>query len=96
VSGDLTLPSKWGCDIPNLFVTITYVFKYPNESCELILDICLSKKFQWYKKVFNPMNFGPCNHPLKVQKFIELQILKWELAWECVFIPSHFPTLSKT
>jgi len=32
-------------------------FKYPNGSCELILDIYVSKKIQWYKENFNPMNF---------------------------------------
>jgi hypothetical protein len=32
-------------------------FKYSNGSCEPILDIYVSRAFQWYKKLFNPMNF---------------------------------------
>ncbi len=33
--------------------------KYSNESCEFILDIYVSRALQWYKKIFNSMNFNP-------------------------------------
>jgi hypothetical protein len=36
-----------------------FCYKYSNGSCEPILDIHLSKAFQWYKNFFNPMNFDP-------------------------------------
>ncbi len=41
-------------------------FKYLNGSCETILDIYVSRVFQWYKELFNPMGFDPCNLSLKV------------------------------
>jgi hypothetical protein len=41
-------------------------FKYPNGSCEPILDINTSRDFQWYKDLFNPMSFDSCNCFLKI------------------------------
>jgi hypothetical protein len=32
-----------------------------NGSCKPILNIYISKYFQWYKENFNPMNFDPYN-----------------------------------
>jgi hypothetical protein len=67
-------------------------FKYPNGSCELILDIQVLVAFQWYKEPLNPMNFDPCNCPLKIWKSIETPIPKVRAhlgVWG--FIPSHFP-----
>jgi hypothetical protein len=40
--------------------------KYSNGSCKLILNIYISRNFQWYKEVFNPMNFGPSNWSLEI------------------------------
>jgi hypothetical protein len=34
-------------------------FKCPNGSCKPILDIYVSKDFQWYKELLNPMGFDP-------------------------------------
>jgi hypothetical protein len=34
-------------------------FKSSNGSFEPISDIYISKDFQWYKELFNPMNFDP-------------------------------------
>ncbi len=34
-------------------------FKCPNGSCEPILDIYISRDFQWYNKIFNKMHFDP-------------------------------------
>ncbi len=31
-----------------------------------ILDIYVSKKFQWYEELFNPMSFDPWNTFLKI------------------------------
>ncbi len=36
-----------------------FCFRYPNGSCEPMLDIYVSIAFQWYKKLLNPLNFGP-------------------------------------
>jgi hypothetical protein len=43
-------------------------FKCPNESCNLILDIYVSRSFQWYKKLFNPMGFVPWNRSMKIRE----------------------------
>jgi hypothetical protein len=43
-------------------------FKYPNGSCELILDIYIPRDFQWYNELFNPMSFDPLKSPSKVSK----------------------------
>jgi hypothetical protein len=42
--------------------------KCPNESCDPILDIYVSIALQWYKGLFNPLGFDPCNCSLKIQK----------------------------
>jgi hypothetical protein len=61
-------------------------FECPNESCEPILDIYVLRAFQWYKEIFNPMRFDPCNFPLKIWTPIPkvgVHLGVWE------FIPSH-------
>jgi len=55
---------------PDLSFGHNLCFKYPNGSCEPILDIYVLRSFQWYKKLFNPMNFDNCNFPLKIWKSI--------------------------
>jgi hypothetical protein len=53
-----------------------------------------SKAFQWYKELFNPMNFDFCNRFLKIWN--SLGILTPEVKAPlgvCGFIPSHPPTL---
>jgi hypothetical protein len=43
----------------------------------LILIMCaVSKAFQQYKELFNPMSFGPCNRLLKIRKSIWTPIPK--------------------
>jgi hypothetical protein len=42
----------------------------PNEWCEPSLNIYTSIAFQWYKKLFQPMGFGPCYCVLKIQESI--------------------------
>ncbi len=45
-------------------------FKCPNGSCEPISDIVVPSVFQWYKELFNPIRFDPCNHILKIRESI--------------------------
>jgi hypothetical protein len=62
----------------------------PNGSCEPILDIYIPKTFQWYKELFNPMGFDPCNCSLKIWEFIGTPTPKMGAhlgMWG--FIPSH-------
>jgi hypothetical protein len=71
-------------------------FTCPNGSCKSILDICIPRAFQWYKDLFNPMRFVPCNHSLKIWESIVTPTPKVGAhlgVWR--FIPSHFPTLSR-
>ncbi len=56
--------------IPNPSFGHNLCLKYPNGSCEPILDIHISRAFQWYKELFNPMNFDPWNCHLKIWKSI--------------------------
>ncbi len=65
-------------------------FRYPNGSCEPILDIYILKSFQWYKELLNPMSFNLYNRPLKIQKSIGIPTPKVGTqlgVWR--FIPSH-------
>jgi len=46
--------------------------------------------FQWHKELFNPMNFDPYNHFLKIREFIGIPTPKVGAhlgVWG--FIPSH-------
>jgi hypothetical protein len=56
--------------IPSPSFSHNLCFQCPNESCKPILDIYIPRTFQWYKKLFNPMNFDPCNYTLKIWKSI--------------------------
>ncbi len=51
-------------------------FKYPNASCEPILNIYIPKDFQWCKEHFNPMSFDPCYRLLKIWESIGTPIPK--------------------
>jgi hypothetical protein len=61
-------------------------YKYSNETCKNILDLYVPRAFQWYKELFNMMNFDLCNSFLNYF---------WGPTWECVgafphtFIHSH-------
>jgi len=58
--------------------------KCPNGSCEPILDSYVSIVFQWYKELFNPLGFDPCDHSLKILKVHrDSKLQKWKLPWEC-------------
>jgi hypothetical protein len=72
-------------------------FKYSNGSCKPILNIYISRPFQWYKELFNPMNFDPCNCLWKFENPSRLQFPKWEPTWECMGSFLHtFPTFMGT
>jgi hypothetical protein len=59
-------------------------------SDELILDIYVPRSFQWYKEIFNSMNFDPYNSPLKIWKSIGTLTPKMGVhLWVWGFIPSH-------
>jgi len=80
--GTLIICLSFGC---NLY------FKYSNESCEPILNIYISRTFQWYKKIFNIMSFDLWNTFLKIQDSIRISTLKVRAhLGVCRFIPSHF------
>jgi len=73
-----------------LFFCHNLCFKCPNKSCEAILNIYVSINFQWYKELFIPMSFDPCNCPLKIWESIGIPIPKMGVhlgVWG--FIPSH-------
>ncbi len=68
--------------------------KYLNGSCELILNIDIPRSFQWYKALFNPINFGPWNLLLKIWESMGTPIPKmWAHLGMCGFILLHSPTL---
>jgi hypothetical protein len=69
-------------------------FRCPNEQCEPILDIYVSRAFQWYKKRHKPLSFNPSNHFLKFRDSTGTPPPKMGIAlgmWG--FTPSHFLTL---
>jgi hypothetical protein len=72
-------------------------FRYPNGSCDPILDIYVLRAFQWYKELLNPMGFDPYNRSLKIQESIGTPTPKVGAhlgVWG--FILSHSPTLPRT
>jgi hypothetical protein len=90
----LVVESQIGYLIRNFSFHHNLWFKYPNGSCKPILDIYVSRYFQWYKELFNPMSFDPWNFLLKVWASIGTRIPKMGAhLGMCGFIPSHFPTL---
>ncbi len=70
--------------------------KCPNGSCEPILDIYISRSFQWYNEFHNPIDFDPCNYSLKIRESIGTLTPKVGIhlgVWR--FIPSHSPTFPR-
>jgi hypothetical protein len=93
----LVVKSQIGNLIPDPSFSNNLCFKCSNGSCEPILDIYVLQALQWYMELFNPMNFDPCNRPLKIWESIETPTPKTGThlgVWG--FIPSHFPTLLGT
>jgi hypothetical protein len=80
--------------IVNLYFSHNLCCKYSNGSCEFILNIYVSRYFQWYKKLFN-LSFDPSNHSLTIRKCLGILIPKIGVHLRmCGFIHSHFLALS--
>jgi len=92
----LAVGSQIGHLTPGLSFGHILCFRYPNGSCEPILNIYVLRSFHWYNKIFNPMSFDLCNHLLKIQEFIGTPSPKMGAhlgVWG--FIPSHFLALPR-
>jgi hypothetical protein len=90
----LVIGSQIGNLTPNLSFDHNLCFKCPNGSCEPILDIFVSRAFQSYKELFNPMGFDSYNCYLKIQKSIKTPTPKVGVhlgMWGLIL--SHSPTL---
>jgi len=86
----LVIESQTANLTPSLSFGHNIYFKYPNGSCERILDIYVSIDFQWYKELFNLIGFDPCNHSLKIWESIGTPTPKVGAHLEVWgFIPSH-------
>jgi hypothetical protein len=88
-----------GSQIANLTLDISFghnlCFKCSNGSCKPILDIYVLIAFQWYKKLFDPLGFDPCDRSLKIWESTETPNYQNGSSLGSVrFIPSHFPSLS--
>ncbi len=57
--------------IHGLYFGHNLCFKCPNGLCNPILDIYISRAFQWYKEIFNPMGFDFYNCSLEIWESIE-------------------------
>jgi hypothetical protein len=80
-----------GNQIANLTPDHNLCFKYPNGSCEPILDIYVSIVFQCYKELLNLLGFDLCNRSLNIRESTETLILKVRVplgVWG--FIPHTF------
>jgi hypothetical protein len=79
---------------PDLSFGHNLCFKCPNGSCEPILDIYALIAFQWYKELFDPLGFNPCNRSLKIWESTGiLNSQSGNSLGSVRFIPSHFPSL---
>jgi hypothetical protein len=75
--------------IPNHSFGHNLCFRCPNKSFDTILDIYISRDFQWYKELPNPMGFNPCNHFLKIQESIRTQMGAHLGVWMFILTLSH-------
>jgi hypothetical protein len=88
--------SQIDTSIIGLYLGHNLCYKYSSESCEFILDIYVSRDFQWYEELFYLSFLDPSNHPLNIRKTLEIQISKMGAhLGMCGFIPSHFFALPK-
>jgi hypothetical protein len=82
--------------IPDLSFGHNLCFRCSNESCDPILDICVSIVFQWYKELFKAMDFDIFNCSLKIWKSTRTPTPKVRIplgVWRS--IPSHFLALPR-
>jgi len=69
-------------------------FKCPNGQCEPISDIYVPRTFNWYKELFKPLSFDPCNRPLKIWESNGSLTPKVKLLWDVrvhSLTPFHTP-----
>jgi hypothetical protein len=60
-------------------------FKYSNVLCKPTLTIHVSRPFQWYNELFNPMICLALEIAFwKFKSSLGLQLPKWKPIWECV------------
>jgi hypothetical protein len=64
----LVVGSQSASLIPGLSFDHNLCCRYPNGSCEAILDIYTSRPFQRYKECLNVRCFDPCNRALSFQE----------------------------
>jgi hypothetical protein len=62
----LVVKNQIGTLIPSPSIGHNVCYKYSNGSWEPILDIYVSRAFQWYKEFFNTISFDPWNPSLKI------------------------------
>jgi len=83
-----------GSQIVNLTSGLSFdhnlCFRYPNGWCKPILHIYASIAFKWYKELFKPLGFDPCNHSLNIRESIKIPTPNMGVhlgVWR--FFPSH-------
>ncbi len=82
------LGSQTGNLTPNPSFAHNFSCRCPNDSCEAILDISISRPFQWHQEHFNERCFDPCNQALS---FRESRRTPSPQLWECEFHPHTWP-----
>jgi hypothetical protein len=80
----LVVGSQTASLTPGLSFDRNLCCKYPNDSCEAILDIYTSRPFQRYKEHLNARCFDLCNQALS---FWESRRTPSSHFWECEFHP---------
>ncbi len=55
--------------------------RYPNDQCEAIFDIYVSRPFQWHQEHLNARCFGPCCRALNIQESQRTPILNFSKCW---------------
>jgi hypothetical protein len=75
-------------------------FRCPNGQCNPILEIYITRTFQWYKELLEPLSFDPCNHSLNIEDdaFPSPKLdPRWALIYKTMELwglEGTFPTLS--
>jgi hypothetical protein len=64
----LVVGSQTGILTPDPSFAHNLPFRCPNEQCEPILDIYVSRTFQWYQERNNPLRFDPSTRTLKFRE----------------------------
>jgi len=93
----LVVGSQIGNSTPGPSFGHNLCFRHPNEQCEPILEIYISRAFQWYKECHKTLRFDPYNRSLKFRESTGTPSPKVGVAlgvW--VFTPSYSLTLSNT